>query len=215
MKEYNINAIRCSHYPNSPELYEFASELGIYVMDEADIESHGCGIMSDQGMLNKMPQWKKTFLDRTIRMQRRDKNETCVVIWSIGNEIGAGQNAEACATYLRSLEDKKPVQYRAMNLTDSDFIICGYPNIYKMSTYLENNREHNLPLLMIEYAHAMGNGPGNLEHIWDFAMEHPEFMGGYVWEFRSHGKRSVNAGGGMIICMVVTLMMIITGLILR
>ncbi|MBO5227728.1 MAG: hypothetical protein J6B39_01890 [Lachnospiraceae bacterium] len=195
MKEYNINAIRCSHYPNSPELYEFASELGIYVMDEADLESHGCGVMGDQGMINKMPQWKSAFLDRTMRMQKRDKNETCVVIWSIGNEIGAGQNAEDCAAYLRKLEDKKPVQYRATNLTDSDFIICGYPNIYKMSTYLENNREHNLPLLMIEYAHAMGNSPGNLEHIWDFVMEHPEFMGGYVWEFRSHGKRRISADG--------------------
>ena len=195
MKEFNINAIRCSHYPNSPELYEFASELGIYVMDEADLESHGCGIMGDQGMINKMPQWRGAFLDRTIRMQMRDKNETCIVIWSIGNEIGAGQNAEDCAAYLRGLEDKKPVQYRALNLTDSDFIICGYPNLYKMSTYLENNRENNLPLLMIEYAHAMGNGPGNLEHIWDYVMEHPEFMGGYVWEFRSHGKRRLNANG--------------------
>lgn len=195
MKANNINAIRCSHYPNSPELYEFASELGIYVMDEADLESHGCGVMGDQGMINKMPQWKAAFLDRTIRMQMRDKNETCVVIWSIGNEIGAGQNAEACAAYLRGLEDKKPVQYRALNLTDSDFIICGYPNIYKMSTYLENNREYNLPLLMIEYAHAMGNSPGNLEHIWEFVYEHPEFMGGYVWEFRSHGKRRVAANG--------------------
>ena len=195
MKEYNINAIRCSHYPNSPELYEFASELGIYVMDEADLESHGCGIMGDQGMINKMPQWREAFLDRTVRMHERDKNETCVVIWSIGNEIGAGQNAEACAAYLRGVEDKKPVQYRAMNLTDSDVAICGYPNLYKMANYLENNKVNNQPLLMIEYAHAMGNSPGNLEHIWDYVMEHPEFMGGYVWEFRSHGKRRINPDG--------------------
>lgn len=106
----------------------------------------------------------------------------------------------------RFLINGKPVRIRGTNRHDNN---CDNGRALTTKQIKEDL------LLMIEYAHAMGNGPGNLEHIWDFAMEHPEFMGGYVWEFRSHGKRSVNAGGGMIIRMVVTLMMIITGLILR
>lgn len=195
MKNANINAVRCSHYPNHPAFYEFASQLGFYVMDEADLESHGCGVLGDQGLLNKMPQWRGAFMDRTVRMAERDKNETCIVLWSVGNEIGAGANAEACARYLRSRRDPKPVQYRALDLEDAAFTICGYPSLYKMSCFLNKNKGSRQPILMIEYGHAMGNGPGNLEHIWDFVMEHEEFAGGYAWEFRSHGKRRKNPDG--------------------
>ena len=195
LKASNINAIRCSHYPNNPAFYEYASELGFYVMDEGDLESHGCGITGDQGFLNKSPEWLQAFMDRTIRMAERDKNETCIVIWSVGNEIGAGQNAEACAEYLRSRRDPKPVQYHALNSADQAFIGCGYPNLFRMEKTLAASKGKQQPILLIEYAHAMGNGPGNLEHMWNFVLKNPEFSGGYVWEFRSHGMRRENEDG--------------------
>ena len=195
LKSSNINAIRCSHYPNNPAFYEYASELGFYVMDEGDLESHGCGITGDQGLLNKSEQWLPAFMDRTVRMAERDKNETCIVIWSVGNEIGAGQNAEACAEYLRARKDSKPVQYHALNSADQAFIGCGYPNLYRLEKTLAAGKGKPQPILLIEYAHAMGNGPGNLEHLWDFVINNPEFAGGYVWEFRSHGMRRENKNG--------------------
>ncbi len=195
IKSHNINAIRCSHYPDNPAFYEYASELGIYVMDEADLESHGCGITGDQGFLNKTPSWKNAFLDRVTRMVERDKNETCIVMWSVGNEIGAGENAEACAEYLRNLTDKKPVQYHALKIEDATFSPCGYCNIQKMERVKRESVPYNKPVLLLEYAHAMGNSPGNLETLWDYVLDNPEFTGGYVWEFRSHGKRRIKNDG--------------------
>ncbi len=195
IKEHNINAIRCAHYPNNPAFYEFASEMGIYVMDEGDLESHGCGITGDQGFLNKTPSWRDAFMDRTVRMAERDKNETCIVIWSVGNEIGTGENCEACAEYLRSRKDKKPVQYHAPNRDSQAFIGNGYCNMIKLQRVLDGAGDTEQPLCLIEYAHAMGNGPGNMQRIWDFVIDNPRYAGGYVWEFRSHGKKRVNEDG--------------------
>jgi beta-galactosidase/evolved beta-galactosidase subunit alpha len=195
IKKHNINAIRCAHYPNNPAFYEIASELGIYVMDEGDLESHGCGITGDQGFLNKTPSWLNAFMDRTVRMAERDKNESCVVIWSVGNEIGVGENSEACAEYLRNREDKKPVSYSAANKDSQAFVGNGYCNINKLETILNNANDTEQPLCLIEYAHAMGNSPGNMQRIWDYVMEHPRYAGGFVWEFRNHGKKRVNDDG--------------------
>lgn len=200
IKSHNINAIRCSHYPDNPAFYEFASELGIYVMDEGDIESHGCGITGDQGFLNKTPSWRNAFMDRTVRMAERDKNETCIVIWSVGNEIGAGENSEACAEYLRNRKDKKPVQYATLpeNKNKRAFIGNGYCNIIRLERVLnEAPVDTEQPLCLIEYAHAMGNSPGSLTTIWDYVMSHPRYCGGYVWEFRSHGMKRVNEDGSV------------------
>lgn len=191
IKSANINAIRCSHYTNNPAFYEFASELGIYVMDEGDLESHGCGITGDQGYINKNPEWLDAFMDRVVRMTECDKNETCIVIWSVGNEIGKGENADKCIEYLHSREDKKP----AIGGAPSSFIVCGYPNKYKMETYIEKYSEDDCPLLLVEYAHAMGNSPGSLEALWEFVLDNPQFCGGYVWELRNHGMRRDNPDG--------------------
>ncbi len=197
IKSNNINAIRCAHYPNNPAFYEFCSELGIYVMDEGDIESHGCGITGDQGFLNKTPSWRDAFMDRTLRMVERDKNETCIVIWSLGNEMGAGQNSEDCAEYVRNRKDKKPVQYATLpeNRHKRVFIGNGYCNVKRLQRVLDEAPDTEQPLCLIEYAHAMGNSPGNLQTMWDFVMEHPRYCGGYVWEFRSHGMKRVNEDG--------------------
>ena len=191
IKSANINAIRCSHYTNNPAFYELASELGLYVMDEADLESHGCGITGDQGYLNKDPAWLGAFMDRVERMTACDKNETCIVIWSVGNEIGQGENADRCIAYLRSREDKKP----AIGGKPGSFVGAGYPSVAKLRQVLESNREDDRPILLVEYAHAMGNSPGSLESLWNYVLDHPQFCGGYVWEFRGHGMRRDNPDG--------------------
>ena len=191
IKSANINAIRCSHYTNNPAFYELASEMGFYVMDEADLESHGCGITGDQGYINKIAAWNKAFLDRVKRMVACNKNETCIVIWSVGNENGEGENCDACIKYLNTLEDKKP----AVGGKPSSFIICGYPDVSKMRKCLEENKNDDRPIMLIEYAHAMGNGPGSLESLWNFVLENPQYCGGYVWEFRSHGMKRNNKDG--------------------
>lgn len=195
IKSNNINAIRCAHYPNNPAFYEIASELGIYVMDEGDLESHGCGVTGDQGYINKKPEWTEAFLDRVVRMAERDKNETCITFWSVGNEIGTGIGSEKCAEYLRSRKDKKPVQYHAVDMKDQDVYCTGYPNIAGLERSRLRYREPAKPILLLEYGHAMGNGPGNLQTLWDYVIEHKEFMGGFVWEFRSHGMKRVNGDG--------------------
>lgn len=200
IKAHNINAIRCSHYTNSPAFYEIASELGLYVMDETDLETHGAEVTGDQGYLSKQPEWLNAYMDRTVRTAERDKNETCVVIWSTGNESGMGENLDRCAEYYHHFGDKKPVMTStfASNTPDSSsFSITAYPNLYRLRNFLQKYRDENLtrPICLLEYAHAMGNSPGNLQNLWDFVLDHPEFMGGFVWEFRSHGLERRNADG--------------------
>jgi len=196
IKSHNINAIRCSHYPDIPAFYEFASELGIYIMDEADIESHGVYEMGDIGYLNQLDEWCDAFMDRTVRMAERDKNETCVTLWSIGNECGNGQNTNKTAAYLANREDKKPVFYAHWNEekqeTDHEatpWVGTGYMNMEGLIAAHQQGVKVNKPVMLLEYAHAMGNSPGNLDNLWDYVSEHPEICGGYVWEFRGHGKR--------------------------
>ena len=197
IKSHNINAIRCAHYPNNPAFYEFASELGIYIMDEADLESHGCSATGDQGYLSKEKEWLPAYMDRTVRTAERDKNETCIVIWSVGNELGTGENLEICANYYRNRKDKKPVQYHAPDRSRQDFSVIGYPSLYKLEVHRNEPENQKLPICLLEYAHAMGNSPGNLKNLWDYVVSHDEYMGGFVWEFRSHGMEKINADGSI------------------
>ncbi|MBQ6018579.1 MAG: hypothetical protein IJL26_00230 [Clostridia bacterium] len=184
IKSCNLNAIRCSHYTNQPLFYELCSELGIYVMDEADCESHGAECTGDQGALNRDDEWFDAFFDRISRMYAIDKNETCINIWSLGNECGRGKNAEKCALWLRDQDIKKP-----LNDVDSP-AVCGgnfCSTGYMPMQTLRDSVPKNGPLLMVEYAHAMGNSPGGLEDIWNWVYENEHCCGGYVWEFKSHG----------------------------
>ncbi|MBE6658579.1 MAG: hypothetical protein E7604_09065 [Ruminococcaceae bacterium] len=188
LKACNFNAIRTSHYPQHPAFYEICSELGIYVVDEADIESHGCSATWDQGFLAKHDDWAGAFLDRTERMYMRDKNETCVVVWSIGNEAGSGKNIDACAAWLRSRLNKKPIlqaQDDNENPRISDFRQYGYPNMETVRRFAE--MESDFPAISTEYGHAMGNSPGALSDMWDVIDETPQMQGGFVWEFKNHG----------------------------
>ena len=186
IKANNLNAIRCSHYTNHPLFYELCSELGIYVMDEADCESHGAEACGDQGALNKDPAWFTAFFDRVSRMYALHKNETCVNIWSMGNECGVGINSERCAGWLRERPVKKPVRdmFDKPPEGSDGFLQTGY---MPMKTLRESDPDAAFPLVLLEYAHAMGNSPGGLEDIWNWIYENEHCCGGYVWEFKSHG----------------------------
>lgn len=186
IKEHNMNAIRCSHYPNNPAFYEIASELGIYVMDEGDIETHGSEVTGDQGYLSKHPDWQKAYLDRTERMLERDKNETCVIIWSVGNEYGTGENADKCAEYIKNSPYKLPVfcsTKKPEKPLAYDFRADGYFTMESLMSHPEDGE----PVILLEYGHAMGNSPGLLEDTWDYVYKNRQIAGGYVWEFKNHG----------------------------
>ena len=191
LKKNNVNAIRCSHYPNNPFFYELCNEMGFYVMDEADLETHGCGVTGDQGWLSKDENWLGAYLDRAERMYERDKNETCIIIWSVGNECGNGDNLVKCAEYLKSQYIKKPVLYPQDNSHApefTDFRQCGYCPLWVLDQFkYETDKLCDKPVIMTEYAHAMGNGPGALFDYWEKIYKYKTFAGGFVWEFKNHG----------------------------
>ena len=194
IKDHNMNAIRCSHYPNNPAFYEYATELGIYVMNEADIETHGAHVCGDMGYFSKLPEWYPAFIDRVARMYERDKNETCISIWTIGNENGEGENIDKCIEYLRTRSVKKPVMHTAAGKTDpltGDFRGEGY---FTMESLISHSEEGK-PVMLLEYGHAMGNSPGLMEDTWDYVYTHRHICGGYVWEFKNHGFYAEDENG--------------------
>ena len=185
IKGNGLNAIRCSHYTNQPIFYELASELGIYVMDEADLESHGAEATGDRGVMNKDPEWYDAFFDRVSRMYALNKNEACVNIWSLGNEYGAGDNEQKCAEWLAAQPVKKPIRGDGNPVTDRGaFHLTGY---MPLQVLVNTEAESKGPLIMVEYAHAMGNSPGGIEEIWNWVYQHDHCCGGYVWEYKNHG----------------------------
>lgn len=191
IKKFNLNAIRCSHYPTIPYFYELCSELGIYVLDEADLETHGCGVTGDQGFLSKDVEWLDAYLDRERRMVARDKNETCIIIWSVGNECENGTNLVKCGEFLKNAVVSKPVLYPQDDAhvpTFTDFRQCGYSPLWTMDQFeYETDKLCNKPVLKTEYGHSMGDGPGSLYDNWEKIYGSKTFAGGFVWEFKNQG----------------------------
>jgi len=186
IKQHNMNAIRCSHYPNNPAFYEIATELGIYVMNEADIETHGSDVCGDMGYFAKHPEWADAFYDRVERMYERDKNETCISIWTIGNENGEGENIDRCIKYLRTRQIKKPIMHTGEDYKNpalGDFRSEGYFTMEALKSHASSGK----PVMLLEYGHAMGNSPGLMEDTWDYVYKNRHICGGYVWEFKNHG----------------------------
>ncbi|MEU1913112.1 glycoside hydrolase family 2 TIM barrel-domain containing protein [Streptomyces massasporeus] len=196
LKRFGFNAIRTAHYPNDPALYDLADELGFYVVDEADIESHDHAheIADD-------PRYLGAFVDRVARMVLRDKNHPCVIIWSLGNESDYGANHDAAAGWVRRHDPTRPVQYEGAakrGWADPDLasdIACP------MYAPLEECLAHALsgtqtkPLVQCEYSHAMGNSNGTLADHWAAIEATPGLQGGFIWEFRDHGiLQRVNDG---------------------
>ncbi|SDK25876.1 beta-galactosidase [Pedobacter sp. ok626] len=181
MKEMNINAVRTSHYPNAERWYALCDKYGLYVVDEANIECDGMSLTPLETLSDK-PIWKKAYLDRVQRMWERDKNFTCIVTWSLGNESGFGENLMACYTWLKANDDSRPVQYEAAKDERYSDIFCPmYKSITVMENYVKTWR--NRPLIQCEYAHMMGNSGGNLKDDWDLIYKYPQLQGGFVWDF--------------------------------
>ncbi|MGC1204993.1 MAG: glycoside hydrolase family 2 TIM barrel-domain containing protein [Flavobacteriaceae bacterium] len=202
MKQNNINAIRCSHYPKNPFFYRLADKYGFYVVDEANIETHGMGVTQDitkkpekaENHPAYQPEWKEAHLDRTIRMFERDKNHPSIVIWSLGNEAGNGQNFYETYKWLKENDTTRLTQYEgAVGYENSDIEAPMYWRIPQMLKYV---KEGGLkPLIQCEYAHAMGNSLGNLQDYWNVIEANRTMQGGFIWDWVDQGILTQNEAG--------------------
>jgi beta-galactosidase len=193
MKQHNINTVRTSHYPNDPLWYELCDRYGLYVIDEANIESHGMGYRPDV-TLGNLPEWRDAHLDRVQRMVERDKNHPSVIIWSMGNEAGDGTNFEACYEWMRRRDPSRPVQYERAGLRPHTDIYCPmYASPAEIREYASKPQDR--PLILCEYAHAMGNSVGNLQDYWDIIESHSQLQGGCIWDWVDQGFRKKTADG--------------------
>jgi beta-galactosidase len=182
MKQHNVNAVRTSHYPNDTRWYDLCDEYGLYVVDEANIECHGLTGLSDE------PSWRDAFLDRTMNMVERDKNHPSVIIWSLGNESGFGRNHVATYEWVKRRDPSRPVQYEAAGTRPQTDIVCPmYATIPQIVAYAEKPENQHRPLILCEYAHAMGNSVGALQEYWDAMEAHPVLQGGFIWEWLDQG----------------------------
>jgi beta-galactosidase len=193
MKEFNINAVRTSHYPNDPEFYRLCDEYGFYVIDEANIESHGYGVydVEENGyvmnnILARSPEWLAPKLDRVERMFQRDKNHPSIITWSMGNEAGQGENFRKIYEALKRWDPTRLVQYEQAWTDDYTDIVCPmYFRLPQMKAFLELNDDR--PFILCEYSHAMGNSNGNFKDYWDLIREEPQLQGGFIWDWRDQG----------------------------
>ena len=191
MKRFNLNTVRTAHYPDDPVWYDLCDEYGLYVIDEANIESHGMGYNLDRTLGNR-PIWERAHVDRMERMIERDKNHPSVVIWSMGNEAGGGCNFEATAKRTRELDPTRPIHYERMNSV-ADIDSTMYPHVNWLISRGKN--DNGKPFIMCEYAHAMGNSVGNLREYWEAIETYKPLIGGCVWDWVDQGLRKKDANG--------------------
>jgi beta-galactosidase len=191
MKQLNFNAVRTSHYPNHPHWYDLCDEYGLYVIDEANIESHGL-----YGELSNNPTWAHAYMERATRMVLRDKNHPCVLLWSLGNESGTGPHHAAMAAWIRAYDPTRLVQYESGHPGPeiSDVQCPMYPRLEWVRQVLADPAEKR-PLIMCEYAYAKGNSTGNFFKYWDLVDEVPRFQGGFVWDWHDKALLHTNARG--------------------
>ncbi|MFC4600524.1 glycoside hydrolase family 2 TIM barrel-domain containing protein [Cohnella hongkongensis] len=211
MKRHNVNTVRCSHYPNDSRWLELCDFYGLYVIDEADLETHGCVFLGEisrwidnpdektayESRLAEDPAWRDAFLDRAKRMVERDKNHPSVIVWSLGNESGYGPNHDAMAAWVREADPTRPVHYeRAKDAPVTDIVSSMYPSVDML---IEEGRktEDKRPYLMVEFGHAMGNALGNQKEYWDAVYRYPRLCGGLIWEWTdlSIRRKRVVPGG--------------------
>lgn len=201
MKQHNLNAVRTSHYPNDPHLYDVADRLGMYVVDEANLETHAY-----LRSLTKQPRWAAAILERVVRMARRDVAHPSIVIWSLGNESGISPALHAAAAWLRAFDPTRPVQYEGVigehlfgdlaagtisemgellgrPSPESDLIVPMYPSVDDLVAWATRPPGPDRPLIMCEYLHAMENSGGGLVEYWDAIRTHPGLQGGFIWDW--------------------------------
>lgn len=195
MKQHNINAVRTAHYPNDPRFYELCDRYGLYVMDETDLETHGFELIGETGRLNGDPAWRNAYVDRIERMVERDKNHPSVIMWSLGNESGFGENFEAMAAWCRASDPTRLIHYEEdREAKVCDVVSTMYSSVEKMIGFgqLEGMGK---PHILCEYGHAMGNGPGGLKEYDETFRAYRRLQGGFVWEWADHGLRAWTADG--------------------
>lgn len=201
MKQNNINAVRLCHYPFPERWYELCDQYGLYVLDEANIESHGFGYGQRSPSFN--PEWELAHVDRIVRMIKRDKNHASVILWSLGNEAGNGPNFYAGYHAAKNADrTRRPVQYERVEIGsrlalgfdwNSDLIVPQYPDprTFEFFGQLVLDR----PFIPSEYAHGMGNSMGNFQDYWDEINKYPQLQGGFIWDWVDQGFREINAEG--------------------
>jgi len=190
MKQHNINAVRTSHYPNHPDWYDLCDQYGIFVVDEANIESHG---VWDRPARD--PVWREAMVERVTGMVERDKNHPCIIAWSLGNEAGHGPNFEMAADWVHARDPLRPLLYNpAEDLPWVDIISPMYPSVERLAAMAQDPAESR-PIIMCEYAHAMGNGPGGLKEYWDLIERFPRLQGGFIWDWVDQGLRQITIEG--------------------
>lgn len=215
MKTHNINALRCSHYPSHPGLFDIADELGLWLIDEADLECHGFydAVARPKDIPEEMdyeerkkltfpqaakytsdnPSWKAAYVDRMEQMVHRDKNHPSVIIWSLGNEAFYGQNHKAMYEYAKEVDPGRLVHYEGdVHAESADMFSYMYPSVERLiklakTEGVKPDGTFDKPVVLCEYAHAMGNGPGWLEDYEEAFRTHPRLQGGFIWEWANHG----------------------------
>ena len=189
MKKFNINAVRTSHYPNRPEFYKLCNKYGLYVIDEANIECHGMQNYEDGyfSALSDNPKWEQAYLDRVKRMAQRDKNYTSVIMWSLGNESGNGQNFTKCYNWIKNFDQTRPVAYEPAwykekwHKSYTDLTFPMYASVSEIKEYALNDPVK--PLVLCEYEHAMGNSVGNLTDYWEVIDKYNVLQGAFIWDW--------------------------------
>ena len=201
MKQFNINAVRTAHYPNCRRWYELCDEYGLYVIDEANIEAHSLYFR-----LCNDPLWLTAFMERGQRMVQRDKNHPCIIMWSLGNESGYGPNHDALAGWIRGADGSRPIHYEgAVSRNEggldwhgghlaTDVVCPMYPSVEMIVEY-GRDQSGKRPLIMCEYAHAMGNSCGNLQEYWDAIRTYHGLQGGFIWDWVDQGLVKVDEQG--------------------
>ncbi len=208
MKRGNLNAIRTSHYPPHPTLLDLADELGFWVIDECDIETHGFELVGWQGNPSDDPAWRACYLDRVERMVERDKNHPCIVAWSLGNEAGTGSNLAAMSDWIHARDPGRPVHYEGDHAGSyTDLNSRMYPPVEELEDLAAGIGDNgsgiegiaatllDRPMIMCEYVHAMGNGAGGVAGYEAVIDAHLILHGGFVWEWRDHGLLTHTADG--------------------
>ena len=205
MKQLNVNGIRTAHYPNCPEFYQLCDKLGFYVMAESDVESHGVSVNTpwyadygkDYDRLANDPAFTDAIVERQQHNVLCNKNRPCIAFWSLGNEAGYGRNFELAYEWIKGYDSTRPIHYeRATNFekrgsesyysSKVDLLSYMYPSIETLKETLSDIKESR-PLLLCEYCHAMGNGPGDFQAYWNLIEKDDSFIGGFVWEWADHG----------------------------
>jgi beta-galactosidase len=231
MKQHNINAVRCSHYPSHPTLYDLCDELGLWVIDEADLECHGFyeAVARPLNIPESMDyeerkrltfpraakftsdneDWRPAYLDRMTQLIQRDKNHPSIVIWSLGNEAFYGRNHHAMYEYAKTTDPGRLVHYEGdAHALSADMFSYMYPSADRLislakSEGIDSHGNFEKPVILCEYAHAMGNGPGGLQEYQAAFREHRRLQGGFIWEWANHGlwkRANTKDGKGGFYC---------------